>query len=454
MLKKLVFLVVVAAAPLTFLMACASLKSGFEVPTKHPYEFAKGQRPTCTECHEARDKNLDYQLFNHNPSFVANHRMVAYSQQRVCAMCHATSFCNDCHAGRVELKPSIKDQTENYRWMPHRGDYLSRHRIDGRLDPTSCFRCHGNPKSAETCAPCHGEYLMDIRRIDMHKLAAIFFLFFLVSLTGGCANDNSSAPNDNQPHLMGAQWLLPSEHAAAAIDDSPPCFSCHQEGGGTISPDCRQCHTAGPPKFVLGTCDSSHGAPPDGQTRPTRPGPHPPPTAPPPAPDAGPTSPHAPGTGTLNHYDTSAPADVAFLSAYNAKSGPANFPPDAANPGTGTCSNVSCHGGQQTPDWLTGQIDVDRDCTKCHQLGTAPQTPQYNSPYSGQHQFHAGTLGFACFICHDFVKLQSGHFIGLDTPQFEGDPGATIQDFIGYDPQAMTCTTNNAACHAGETRSW
>jgi hypothetical protein len=26
--------------------------------------------------------------------------------------------------------------------MPHTGDYLSRHRIDGRLDPVSCRRCH------------------------------------------------------------------------------------------------------------------------------------------------------------------------------------------------------------------------------------------------------------------------------------------------------------------------
>jgi hypothetical protein len=39
--------------------------------------------------------------------------------------------------------------------MPHRGDYVTRHRIDGRIDPTACFRCHGSPKRAKLCASCH-----------------------------------------------------------------------------------------------------------------------------------------------------------------------------------------------------------------------------------------------------------------------------------------------------------
>ena len=155
MLKRIVLFVVLAALPLT-LLACAALKSGFEFPAKHPEELPQGVRPTCTECHDARDENVDYQRFNHTVYFMDNHRQAAYQRSQVCAMCHATSFCNDCHATRVELKPSIKNQTENYRRLQHRGDYLSRHRIDGRIDPTSCFRCHGNPKASETCVPCHG----------------------------------------------------------------------------------------------------------------------------------------------------------------------------------------------------------------------------------------------------------------------------------------------------------
>ncbi|MCP3175493.1 cytochrome C [Desulfuromonas sp. KJ2020] len=140
---------------LSLLVACAGLDSGTVRLTSHPQELGQG-KPTCTQCHRAREGTMNFQRFNHNGSFIQTHRMEAYQNEQLCAMCHQTSFCNDCHATRVELKPSIKNQTETYRSMPHRGDYLSRHRIDGRLDPTSCFRCHGSPKSATTCIQCHG----------------------------------------------------------------------------------------------------------------------------------------------------------------------------------------------------------------------------------------------------------------------------------------------------------
>lgn len=137
------------------LAACATLKSTYPVPASHPEDVGEG-RPTCTDCHESSDDHFNYRRFNHSPLFAEQHSKLAYQSEAVCSMCHATSFCNDCHATRVELKPSIKNQTENYRRMPHRGDFLTRHRFEARLDPTSCFRCHGNPKTATSCAPCHG----------------------------------------------------------------------------------------------------------------------------------------------------------------------------------------------------------------------------------------------------------------------------------------------------------
>lgn len=140
--------------PLALLAACATLQSGYKVPLSHPEQLPPG-RPVCTECHEARTETFNYEAFNHHLLFMEGHRAPARQAEQVCSMCHATSFCNDCHATRVELKPSDRDRTGNYRRMPHRGDYLSRHQIDGRIDPTSCFRCHGNPKSSRTCSPCH-----------------------------------------------------------------------------------------------------------------------------------------------------------------------------------------------------------------------------------------------------------------------------------------------------------
>jgi hypothetical protein len=149
------------ALPLTLLLlglaACAALDSGLDLPLRHLSADDLGEQPkTCTNCHDARGEKFAFGNFNHTATWGQNHRQQAYQQEAVCAMCHQTSFCNDCHATRVELKPSLKNQTDTKRQMPHRGDYLSRHRIDGRVDPTSCFRCHGNPKSAQTCARCHG----------------------------------------------------------------------------------------------------------------------------------------------------------------------------------------------------------------------------------------------------------------------------------------------------------
>lgn len=140
--------------PLVLLAACATLQGGYKLPVRHPEQLPPG-RPVCTECHESKSENFNYQRFNHTLLFMEKHRQESYQDEATCRMCHATSFCNDCHATRVELKPSDRDRTGNYRRMPHRGDYLSRHRIDARIDPTSCFRCHGNPKSARSCAPCH-----------------------------------------------------------------------------------------------------------------------------------------------------------------------------------------------------------------------------------------------------------------------------------------------------------
>lgn len=152
-MPRAIFPVIIVSGLLLF--ACSALHSGFSVPIKHPYELPKG-RPTCSECHESTP-DFPFANFNHTPAFAQNHRFQAYQSAKVCAMCHAQSFCNQCHTTSVELKPSVKDPSDTYRTMYHRGDYLSRHRIDGRIDPTSCFRCHGNPMSSKICVQCHGK---------------------------------------------------------------------------------------------------------------------------------------------------------------------------------------------------------------------------------------------------------------------------------------------------------
>jgi len=139
------------------LAACAALDSGRDLPLRHDSVADLGQSTkNCLDCHEAHDEKLAFGDFVHTSNWLHIHRQRAYQNQAVCTMCHQQSWCNECHVTRSELKPSIKNQSDSARQMPHRGDYLSRHRIDGKVDPTSCIRCHGNPKSTQTCAACHG----------------------------------------------------------------------------------------------------------------------------------------------------------------------------------------------------------------------------------------------------------------------------------------------------------
>ena len=154
--KGLILIFLSAGLTVALLAACASTPA-YRLPAKHPPIYELGdRREFCTKCHGYKKTPVDFERYNHTPLFTESHRLVAYQDQRICALCHEQSFCNDSHVTHTELKPSLKNQTENYRRMQHRGEYLSRHRIDGRLDPTSCFRCHGSPRTAETCRPCHG----------------------------------------------------------------------------------------------------------------------------------------------------------------------------------------------------------------------------------------------------------------------------------------------------------
>jgi len=150
-----VVLSVLMVCTVLWLAACAVMKSDYALPSRHPQQEGEDLR-YCTQCHDGEEGRIPYARFVHSMFFADNHYQVATRHSDVCAMCHRGSFCSDCHGVGVELKPSLKNQTENYRRTPHRGDYLTRHRIDGRINPASCYRCHGNPKTSHSCKPCHG----------------------------------------------------------------------------------------------------------------------------------------------------------------------------------------------------------------------------------------------------------------------------------------------------------
>lgn len=137
-------LVLFLCGGLAVLAACSTQTS---IALKHPVEV-EGM-PRCSDCHTDGRSALD-----HGPDFGTRHRFFAAQQSMTCTICHVQSFCSDCHANKEELKPSDKYRDAPERFLPHQGDYLNQHKIDGKINPASCFPCHGRQNN-ERCKTCH-----------------------------------------------------------------------------------------------------------------------------------------------------------------------------------------------------------------------------------------------------------------------------------------------------------
>lgn len=147
---------ILGAALLALLVGCSTVSQSPSVPPKHPEELPAG-RVNCLECHENVSTGAlkPYATFRHSAVFISSHGIYARQGQNLCSSCHKPAFCQTCHAGRKEeLKPNTKMGDRPGRVSPHRGDYTVTHQIDGRLDPGSCYRCHGN-KNDVKCQQCH-----------------------------------------------------------------------------------------------------------------------------------------------------------------------------------------------------------------------------------------------------------------------------------------------------------
>jgi len=268
--------------------------------------------------------------------------------------------------------------------------------------------------------------------ISVSKFSLLLTVVFLAVVGCGTPNDQNGFDADTQKHI--ADWVVP-KHAPMAQADVAPCKECHGEDllGGISGKSCTVCHLNG--MVALTGCTSCHGKPPTGTVAPNRSLSHPVHNALPMVTNVCDSCHRGAGTGTANHFNGA--VEVMFLSSYDAQSGAAIRNAD------GTCSKVSCHGGKTTPLWYYGIIDVNIQCTACHEYGTT----EYNSFISGRHNSHVNTHGFECTRCHDTGKLAVSHFTNLNTPIMEGPASATLNSSLTY--TGGSCTP---LCHG--TRSW
>lgn len=263
------------------------------------------------------------------------------------------------------------------------------------------------------------------------------------------------------PHAVGNGWLLKSQHATEAVANLNFCLGCHTQTSaqGGISPACQDCHTVAPKMDLSNNgCSSCHHAPPDGvnpgAAKPNRAGKHGEHVGFTPATGDCSACHLGGGTNSLTHFDRTTqttpnyPAEVNFLAAYNAKSGGATY-----NAAAQTCSKVSCHGGNPTPNWYTGSLPAastaatsNTYCLSCHTFGTG----EYNGFFSGQHDKHVLEQNYLCVVCHNTTVLQNGvggnsHWSGLGTPGFELAPALTVGG--GTTSVVYNGTNCTVSCH-------
>jgi Cytochrome c7 and related cytochrome c len=139
----------------------------------------------------------------HTPDWMTRHKGVAGGNSQLCANCHRSDFCTDCHDGRVRPR------------NVHPNDFISMHPQAARQDNPRCVSCH---QMQSFCADCH-------RRV-------------------GVARDSPSANrlSGRRFHPPSETWTTgprsPMHHAWEAQRNLNACVSCHVER------DCTACHAS------------------------------------------------------------------------------------------------------------------------------------------------------------------------------------------------------------------
>ncbi len=117
---------------------------------EHQEQFDQGR---CEVCHDdlSRFALRPLSSFSHQGDFLRGHAELGRSRPGSCSTCHDQRFCTDCHARTVATRVEVRFPELVDRLTIHRGDFLARHSVEQRSDPALCARCH----STSFCSDCH-----------------------------------------------------------------------------------------------------------------------------------------------------------------------------------------------------------------------------------------------------------------------------------------------------------
>lgn len=367
-----------------------------------------------------KDAIFDADSGEHPENWYTEHRATYNADPGVCYECHGADLLGGTSG--------VSCYSANFDGMSCHANGPVGHPA-GWADPTShgaSAKAAPNPSTTSgfsSCQACHG-----------------------TNFGGGSSNKSCfschglSAPHAKAPWRLFSGSTSTYTHVDTDTGNSAACAECHLNSGAAAAANCFNnslCH-------AVPNCVYCHTKPPSGAAAPNRAGAHAAHYALAGLVDSCDTCHSTAGLGTSKHKN--ATVDVLFLSAYSAKSGAAVKNAD------GTCSKVSCHGGQTTPAWLSGTaIDVNTSCTSCHAYGT----DEYNSFHSGKHDAHVNVNSLACTVCHDTAKLATGHLVSLNTTSLEGPASSTTITAINYNSTTRSCNPGLGGltgCH--NSRGW
>lgn len=191
----------------------------------------------CLDCHDqAFVKDVEFSSLNtHGPVWALNHRAAAKGNTPDCSACHHQSDCLACHkAGFADEMGAFGNQMVNV----HRSDFGVTHPIAARNNQQLCASCH----ETKFCNDCHASFGNRIGRPGSPSHSRVFDL----GLNGNIDTIHagmSAAVNCDSCHTPGAvtadfhSWS--SNHAREARKSLPTCQACHPEGDV-----CLRCHSA------------------------------------------------------------------------------------------------------------------------------------------------------------------------------------------------------------------
>ena len=195
-------------------------------------------------------------------------------------------------------------------------------------DPTNCLACHTDKTVAHGSVDHTGNNL--------------------VTLSSQCASchDPGSAANATVDVTHSGNCNLC--HTASIPDlqsglSAGTCVTCHGSDVGTVHPSCTTCH----------------GEPPNGSSSPNR--------------DRAHSEHDVLGFGSVSPSCNACHSGAPITAAPRSVSRPALMIRAVARQAStaAPAPTLSCHGGQTTPNWATGTLNVNTQCTSCHASGTA-----------------------------------------------------------------------------------